>query len=366
MIQNAFVVGATGKLGKEVVRQIIDLRDNDPSIHFNPTRIVGLASRRSGAIYNPYGIDNRTAIDFSQGKITRRSFRAAADLIRMVSEPTVFIDLTASGDEMLDFDREVIFETKEHSIVTANKLPLTICTFEEFQKLTYDHERFGFSCSVMAGAGTVDWLRNCGDLGDRVIKIEGCFSGTLGYVTTELAKGRKISEIFREAFERGYTEPHPRDDADGKDPERKGVILARAAGIDIKPYNIDRIPFLPPAYLGEEDIGKFFDNLVHLDNIFYSRMDRKIEEGLSLKYVVTILNKPEGATLKVRPMFLKRFSPLGSLEGTANKVVITTEIYKNSWSVEATGAGIEITARNVRADLLNRLRGRKGIGGKLV
>ena len=68
MIQKVFVVGATGGVAKETIKQMIDRRDNDSSLHVNPTMIVGLASRRSGYIYNQDGISDYIAKRFSLAK----------------------------------------------------------------------------------------------------------------------------------------------------------------------------------------------------------------------------------------------------------------------------------------------------------
>lgn len=358
MIQKAFFVGGTGSIAGGVARQMIQLRDNDPKLHANPTRIVGLASRKAGYIYDEAGIPNDKVIAFTEGQILGTRFHKASDLINLVREPTVFLDLTAGAEEMLDFHNRVIFET-EHSIVTANKIPLTICSYDKFRRLTRDYERYRFSCSVMAGAGAVNWLRNRYDLEDEVVSIEGCFSGTLGYITTELAKGKRFSDIVREAKALGYTEPHPRDDLSGKDVGRKAVILARIAGIEVP--GITLIGLVNDDYLREDDPEKFLARLVELDPVFHDMIADPANAGMRLKYVATVKarNGEDAPSIVVKPMFLPSNSKLGSLEGTENKVVIKTRIYRNGWSIDGPGAGVDVTASNVRDDLMGQLRGRK-------
>ena len=72
------------------------------------------------------------------------------------------------------------------------------------------------------------------ETGDRVLRIEGCVSGTLMYVVSAVSAGKPFSEAVREAVERGYAEPDPRDDlsgprrrAQGADP-RAAARLSRA------------------------------------------------------------------------------------------------------------------------------------------
>ena len=50
------------------------------------------------------------------------------------------------------------------------------------------------------------------------------------YVLSEVSAGRPFSQAVREAVERGYAEPDPRDDLSGRDAARKGLILARMMG----------------------------------------------------------------------------------------------------------------------------------------
>ena len=55
------------------------------------------------------------------------------------------------------------------------------------------------------------------ETGDRVLRIEGCVSGTLMYVMSAVSSGKPFSQAVREAVELGYAEPDPRDDLTGRD-----------------------------------------------------------------------------------------------------------------------------------------------------
>ena len=63
-----------------------------------------------------------------------------------------------------------------------------------------------------------------------MLRIEGCVSGTLMYVVSAVSAGKPFSVAVREAVERGYAEPDPRDDLSGRDAARKALILARLLG----------------------------------------------------------------------------------------------------------------------------------------
>lgn len=70
-------------------------------------------------------------------------------------------------------------------------------------------------------------LKHLVDTGDRILKVEGIFSGTLSYIFNMFSQDKPFSDIVTEAKALGYTEPDPRDDLAGMDVARKVTILAR-------------------------------------------------------------------------------------------------------------------------------------------
>ena len=84
--------------------------------------------------------------------------------------------------------------------------------------------------TVGAGLPVIDTLQQLSASGDRVDSVDSSPSGTMGFLFSEMGRGRRFSEIVRDAMRRGYTEPDPRDDLSGRDVARKGLILARMLG----------------------------------------------------------------------------------------------------------------------------------------
>ena len=113
----------------------------------------------------------------------------------------------------------------------ANKKPLsdTQALYDELLAPSHQHcVQFESAC----GAGTpfIAAVRRLSHAGDSITRMSGCFSGTLGFITTQLGPATPISSLLGEAVRLGYTEPDPRDDLGGLDVARKALILARLTG----------------------------------------------------------------------------------------------------------------------------------------
>ena len=81
--------------------------------------------------------------------------------------------------------------------------------------------------TVGAGLPVIATLKHLRETGDRVVRVEGIFSGTLSYIFNTYRPGTSFSEVVAQAKAQGYTEPDPRDDLAGADVARKVTILAR-------------------------------------------------------------------------------------------------------------------------------------------
>src|SRR4029453_6142610 len=123
-------------------------------------------------------------------------------------------------------------------LVLANKRPLSGSRSERDRWLTAAEEngrRLRFEATVGAGLPILDTYRKLVESGDRVLSIEGCLSGTLGFLLAEIERGHPFSRSLRRAMERGYTEPDPREDLSGADVGRKALILGRLLGFPGEP-----------------------------------------------------------------------------------------------------------------------------------
>ncbi len=359
MVEKIFIIGATGKVGKELVSQIL-AKDTNGMKHKNPTTIVGLASG-SSFIYDREGLSAKSALSFASRSTNGERYSKLfeiADLLEKSNDVVRIVDVTPS-ENITDFHLRVIRKSK-NTIVTANKNPLVLSDYKTFEALTSKTQRYNFRCSVMAGAEAVDKIRDLRDLEDLPVSIEGCFSGTLGFVLSELEAGRRFSEAVREAVRRGYTEPHPGADLDGSDVAKKILILARTAGYAFDLNDVELSPFIPKEYLNENDINSFIERLAGLDSQFKSETETARREGKRLRYIARFTKTGNRPQISTALEAVDAESPIGRLTGILNKIVVRTKTYGDYfYSVEAPGAGVEITAQNVRRDLLVQIQDRE-------
>lgn len=103
--------------------------------------------------------------------------------------------------------------------------------------------------TVGAGLPVIATLRHLVETGDKILRVEGIFSGTLSYIFNSLAPGTPFSDVVAQAKALGYTEPDPRDDLAGMDVARKVTILARSGSRSPGPTLIGTMSY--PLVCGE-------------------------------------------------------------------------------------------------------------------
>ena len=193
--------------------------------------------------------------------------------------------------------------------------------------------------------------------------IEGSLSGTLGYLCNALMDGVPLSEAVWTAKQKGYTEPHPRDDLGGTDAARKGLILARELGMQVELDQVPVQPFVPFEFLLVDDIDAFFAKLKTHDAHMAAYIAGLKASGQVLRYLVRIdPSLPADDAIRVGPVAVPADHPSTRLRGSEAFVAFTTDRYQNyPLVVQGAGAGGAVTAAGVLADVLaiaQSLRGR--------
>ncbi|MBC7243163.1 MAG: homoserine dehydrogenase [Anaerolineae bacterium] len=259
-------------------------------------------------------------------------------------ERFILVDATASDDTVPLLLRVL---DAGGCVVLANKRPLT-GEWGDFLRLTASR-RCRFEATVGAGLPVIRTLQSLLDTGDRVLSIQGVFSGTLAYICTALNRGERYSEAVRSAMQAGYTEPDPRDDLGGIDVARKALILCRMMGHSIELRDVHVTSMIPSALEGL-DLPAFLERLPEGDAEVEEIVREAASRGVRLSYVANIGGEvPVVGLHEVLPD-----SPIGRLSGTDNIVVFHTTRYRSApMVIQGPGAGREVTAGGILADMVD-------------
>lgn len=210
--------------------------------------------------------------------------------------------------------------------------------------------RFRYEATVGAGLPVIQTLRDLQDTGDELIAVEGILSGTLAYLFNRYDGSQPFSALVREAHALGYTEPDPRDDLCGLDVARKLVILAREAGCLLELADV-QVESLVPAHLMGDEHRHSLDWLGALDQPLAERHAAARARGEVLRYVARLDTRAATATVSL--VSLPASHAFAHLQLTDNCIAFrTTRYHANPLLVQGPGAGPEVTAGGVFADLL--------------
>jgi aspartokinase/homoserine dehydrogenase 1 len=353
------VVG--GSLLKQIDRQNQALgREHDVQV-----RLVGIGSSK-GALFDAEGLAPLEAIAHLEKALAAgKAAKDVSSLLKKLSQlpNPVLVDCSAAAG------MEKLYRAAfEHGInvVSANKQPLALPQPERVALLASARKNFRayhYETTVGAALPVIETLKNLVRTGDHVVTIEGAFSGTLGFLCERLVQGDALSVAVRQAKELGYTEPHPRDDLSGLDVARKAVILARELGLLVELGDVALEPFVPAENLREDDPEKFMQSLAKLDAAVATRVAASKQQGKLPRYLARITPGAAGPKVTVGPIDVDAAHPAASLRGSEAFVAFHTERYKQfPLVVRGAGAGGEVTAAGVLADILRlaqNMRGRR-------
>ena len=264
---DVFLLGF-GRIGRSFTELVTELPVDGPKV-----RIVGVADR-SGVVFDPAGLSAHRLTTVAREKAKGHSLRhldggmpwnaefaVTAASKHALSHP-VLVDVTA--DETTPVVRDAL--THGMDVVLANKRPLAGKgkEAEELLQLAGSNgRRLRYEATVGAGLPVMDTFAKLVETGDEVVSIEGCLSGTLGFLLSELERWRKFSQALGAAMDAGYTEPDPRDDLSGTDVARKALILGRLMGFKGEPASVVTESLVPEG-ARQLPLKQFLSRLQHL------------------------------------------------------------------------------------------------------
>lgn len=347
---NVLLLGK-GIVGGSLLKQLAAHGTNLRSHHDVNVRLVGLASSQGG-IFDERGLSAANATAQLEAAPARVPVRDLLAKLARLPNP-VLVDCTASSGME---DLYMAAFAQSINVVSANKQPLALprAKRDALHAAARRHYRvYLYETTVGAALPVIETLKNLVRTGDAVQRIEGAFSGTLGYLCQQLTDGVALSAAVRRARELGYTEPHPRDDLSGLDVARKALILARELGLELDLSDVKLEPFVPAEHLREDDPEKFLEKLSAADAAIQERVAQLKTEGKLLRYLARIEPASTGAKVVVAPVGVEASHPAASLRGAEAFVAFHTERYSQyPMVVRGAGAGGDVTSAGVLADIL--------------
>src|SRR5438093_521795 len=342
-----------GQIGRTLAPLIAKVKQNALRL-----QVVGLVDR-SGFVFDPRGLPPRrlAALAAAKAKATPLAKVAGGQRASATEAVTFVASHALSNPILVDVTAADTTETLKTAlaagmhVVLANKRPITVSRkhYDELQAAAEAHGRQLLrEATVGAGLPIIDTFAKLVESGDRVQRIEGCPSGTLGYLFGELGRGRRFSEALRGAMAKGYPEPDPREDLSGMDVARKALILGRLLGFPGELRDV-AVESLVPKGAERLPLAEFLARLEQYDAPWTRRVALARQRGGVVRYRAIVTRR----RIRVGLVVVDASSPMASLNGTDNQFIFTTMRYrKNPLVITGPGAGPAVTAGGILNDVL--------------
>jgi bifunctional aspartokinase / homoserine dehydrogenase 1 len=345
---NLFLVG-TGLIGKTLLKMVSEQFSKLAGENLLEVNVIAMANSKK-MLFDEQGLDPMAGIDSMKADGEEMSMGAFVNnMISHNLSNSIFIDCTSSEEVTGHYEKIL---SANISIVTPNKKANSgsLLKYKALKDVAAKRgARFLFETNVGAGLPVINTMNDLLLSGDKIIRIEAVLSGTLNFIFSSFNGSKKFSEVVKEAREKGYTEPDPRDDLNGMDVARKILILAREAGIPLELSDIEIENLVPEKARGNISLEAFFKILSEHDEEYRKYWEQADLRKERLRYMAVLENGKPALGLRS----VGETHPFYSLAGTDNIILLTTERYKERpMVIRGPGAGAEVTAAGVFADII--------------
>lgn len=342
-----FLVGI-GNVGKSLLNQILRQQNSLMEDHRLKINVVGIAnSKRMLMKVDGINLENFLG-EFEKESVPYVIDDFVLQMAKLNLRNSVLIDCTANESVASIYHKVFDYYI---SVVTANKIACS-SEYENYSHLKNKARkkgvRFMFETNVGAGLPIINTINDLIRSGDKILKIEAVVSGTLNFIFNTISESIPLSRTIELAKEKGYSEPDPRIDLSGTDVVRKLLILARESGYAIEKENVQINTFLP-AECFEGTLDDFWKNVKKYDAEFEAKRKILEKENKKWRFVASLDNGKPSIELKA----VSSDHPFYHLEGSNNIITLTTErYYEQPMIIKGYGAGAEVTAAGVFADVI--------------
>ncbi|MDP4704022.1 MAG: bifunctional aspartate kinase/homoserine dehydrogenase I [Polaribacter sp.] len=344
---NLFVTGI-GNVGERFLAQLYQQKNHLKEHLKLNIRVIGISNSKK-MIFDKNGISlSNWKKELENGEnASLDGFFNNAKLLNLRN--SVFIDNTANEQVAAMYSN---YLRESIAVVTCNKIACA-SNLENYKNLKRISRKYNapflFETNVGAGLPIIDTLKNLINSGDKIHKIQAVLSGSLNFVFNNFDKKTTFQSVVMQAQKEGYTEPDPKIDLSGIDVARKILILARESGHSLELKDIQNQAFLPKETLETGDNQSFFDSLLRFENQFQEIYQKAASKNCRLKYVAEFVDGKANVGLQEIPPQ----HPFYNLEGSDNIVLFFTDRYsKNPLLIKGAGAGAEVTASGIFADVI--------------
>jgi homoserine dehydrogenase len=333
-----------GNVGRRFARLIEERRDWLSLDYDLDCRVVGVSTRRHGAVFRGTGVDAvdlavrmeagqpivDAAIEVSDSFDVIRRLAACDAPLKVLIETTT-LDITA-GQPAIDHVRAAL-QAGCHA-VTANKGPAAFA-YEELSALAADRDRsFLFEGAVMDGVPIFNLVRETLPA-VQIAGFRGVVNSTTNHILSALEDGDNFDSALARMQAAGIAEADPSLDVDGWDAAAKVSALA----------NVFMRARMTPQAVDREGIGPATARLA---------MAAKAR-GARVRLVASARATPGGLQASVRPVELPESDLLAGLRGMANALVLQTDLL-GEIAVCQLGGSLTQTAYALLTDLVTLRR----------
>ena len=273
-------------------------------------RIVGIATRRHGSVFDAGGIDTRDLLASANDRVLGPDL-PATDLIARLAAGGADLRVMAETTTLDIRDGQPAIAHTEAAlaagchVITANKGPVAFAYRRLRDLAARRGVSFLFEGAVMDGIPIFNLARETLP-GVTVVGFRGIVNTTTQHVMTALESGQPFHDALERMQQLGIAEADPSLDLDGWDAAAKTAALANVLmDANVTPHAVER-----------EAVGPDTADAVR----------RATSRGRRLRLVASARRNDHGVGAAVRVTELDPTDLLATLPSTANAVIFTTDL----------------------------------------